>query len=245
MITGIIFDLGHTLLYLDGDWRELAQTGAEAMADWYFKKKRIKLDQAGLVETFLAERAAAREQAEQSQTEIVAETCLIRALDKIEAPSKAKAQVMIEAAIKIYFEGEQAAWQPYPEAIETLKTLKAQNYRLGLYSNATDDALVQRLINENRLRSLLTITLSSAGYGWRKPRPEAFQVIARRWNLLPEEIVVVGDTLNADVLGAQNVGMKSILVTMQESPSNDQHRHIQPTATASRLSELPQLIADL
>ncbi len=245
MINGIIFDLGHTLLYLEGDWRELARTGAEAMAEWYFKKKRIKLDQAALVQSFLMERTAAIVKAEKSQTEIGAETCLVQALEAIDAPPKAKAKPMLEAAIKLYFEGEQAAWQPYPDTIDTLKRLKAQGYRLGLYSNATDDAFVQRLINENRLRPLLTVTLSSAGYGWRKPRPEAFQVIAQRWGLPPEEIVVVGDSLNADVLGAQNAGMKSMLVTMRESSSNDQHRHIQPTATAARLSELPQMIADL
>jgi phosphoglycolate phosphatase-like HAD superfamily hydrolase len=57
--------------------------------------------------------------------------------------------------------------------------------------------------------------------------------------------VVVGDTLNADVLGAQNAGMHSILVTMDENPSNANHRHIQPTAVAGSLSELPEIVAQL
>lgn len=245
MIKGIIFDLGHTLLGNSRGWQELAQEGAEAMAEWYFKKKRIKIDTLALIETFLAERSAARKVAEQTHVEVLAEQSLSLALEKIEAPPKARAKATLEAALKIFFEPEQAAWQLYPDTIDTLKLLKRQGYQLGLYSNATDDPLIQRLVNMRRLRPLLAPSFSSAGYGWRKPNPELFQLIARRWGLPPAEIVVVGDTLNADILGAQNAGMFSILVTMRESPSNANHRHIKPTTTAERLADLPEIISRL
>jgi hypothetical protein len=39
--------------------------------------------------------------------------------------------------------------------------------------------------------------------------------------------------------------MHSILVTMDENPCNANHRHIQPTAVAGSLSELPEIIAQL
>jgi hypothetical protein len=42
------------------DWSTVIQAGAEAMADWYLKKRHIKLDGAALAETFLAERINAR-----------------------------------------------------------------------------------------------------------------------------------------------------------------------------------------
>jgi FMN phosphatase YigB (HAD superfamily) len=70
-------------------------------------------------------------------------------------------------------------------------------------------------------------------------------LIARRWGLAPAEVVVVGDTLSADILGAQNAGMPAILVRMNESPFNSQHRHIQPTAVAETLSALPEIVAQL
>ena len=245
MITGIIFDLGHTLIHLTRDINEVAREGAAAMAAWYFKKKRIKLDQPALIEVFLAERQMAWLNGDKTQTETPLVQSLATALDKIEAPPTAKTKSLLEAAVKIYFEPEQAAWAAYPDAVETLKRLKSEGYRLGLYSNADDDPFVQRLINNNKFRPELGVSFSSAGKGWRKPKPDGFELIAKRWNAPVEEIVVVGDTLRADVLGAQQAGMKSILVTMHESSSNDDHRHIQPTAVAQRLSDLPDIIRRL
>lgn len=239
----MIFDLGSTLLRFTGDWETVSREGAEAMATWYFKKRHIKLDAPALIEAFLAERVAGWETARQSQTEVLAQESLRRALDTIDAPPKA--ETLVEPAIKVSFGPEEEAWQCYPDAVDTLKWLNGQGYLLGLYSNATDDAFIQRLVNQRGLRPWLSPTFSSAGWGWRKPRREAFEVIARRWELPAEKMVVVGDTLNADVLGAQNAGMHSILVTMDENPSNADHRHIQPTAVAGNLSELPDIIAQL
>ena len=243
LIKGIIFDLGNTLIEFNGDWTAIALEGAEAMSSWYLKKKHIKLDTVSLIETFAAERAASDKAAEQTQTEILAQQALRAALEKIEAPKAALS--LIEAAVKIYFEPEEAAYTAFPDAVDTLKHLKAQGYRLGLYSNATDDPLIQRLVNRNSLRPWLSPTFSSAGCGWRKPKREAFEMIARRWGLSSQEIVVVGDKLAADIVGAQNAGMHSILAAMQESPSNEQHRHIQPSATINRLSALLDIIAAL
>jgi HAD superfamily hydrolase (TIGR01549 family) len=243
LIKGIIFDLGSTLIRFTGDSSAVARAGAEAMADWYLKKKHIKLDGPALVETFLAERINGRAVAEASQMEVLAQHSLRQALKKTQAPATAEA--LIEAAIKIYFAPEEAAWIAYPDAVETLKQLKSRGYCLGAYSNATDDKLIQRLVNQCYLRPWLSPTFSSAGWGWRKPKREAFELIAGRWGLSPSEIAVVGDTLSTDILGAQNAGMHSILVTMDEAPSNVNHRHIQPTVVAEHLSVLPEIVAQL
>ncbi len=243
MIKGIIFDLGHTLVRFTGDWETVKRQGAEAMATWYFKKKHIKIDAPGLVEAFIREREAGRQIAYQTQTEVVAQQSLRDALETIGAPASTKS--LVEAAIKVYFGPEEATWQSYPDTLDTLKLLKTQGYRLGLYSNATDDPFIQRLVNRNGLRPWLSPTFSSAGWGWRKPKREPFDLIARRWGLPPQEIVVVGDTLPADILGAQNAGMHSILVTMDEARANADHRHIRPTTVAGGLSELPGIIAEL
>ena len=243
MIKGIIFDLGNTLIRMTRGLDEVIQEGAEAMATWYLKKKHIKLDAEALVEMFIAERVARQKIASQTEAEALATETLRETLKKIEAPPSAAA--LLDGAIKIYFGPEEAASQAYPDAVDTLKALKAQGYHLGLYSNATDDPLVQRLVNRNGLRPWLSPTFSSAGWGWRKPKRDGFNLIAQRWRLSPEEVVVVGDTLKADILGAQNASMRSILVTMDEARSNPDNRHIEPTATADNLSALPNIIAQL
>lgn len=243
MIKGIIFDLGNTLLQFTGDSLGVQREGAVAMADWYLKKKHIKVEGPALVETFLAERAAGRTVAIETQMEVTAQQSLSDALKKIEAPATAGA--LLEAAIKIYFGPEEAAYVAYPDAVDTLKQLKSRGYRLGVYSNATDDKLVQRLINQGGLRPWLSPTFSSAAWGWRKPKAEPFALIAGRWNLSPSEVVVVGDTLVADILGARNAGMPGILAAMDESPLNETYRHIEPAATVTSLAALPDIIGQL
>ena len=243
MIKGIIFDLGNTLLRFGGEPDAIARVGAEAMASWYFIKKHIKLDQTALVETFLRQRAVDREQATQTHVEVTAQQTLSDVLRQIDAPPATLP--LVEPAIKVFFEAEESLWQCYPDTVTTLKQLHRAGYRLGLYSNATDDPMIQRLVNQNGLRPWLSPTFSSAGWGWRKPKAEPFELIAQRWDVQPEEMVMVGDTLNADILGAQNAGMHSILVTMDEAPSNETNRHIHPDAVAESLAALPEIVTGL
>lgn len=243
MIKGIIFDLGGTLIKFESDYPTVMRAGAEAVADWFIKKRHIKLDGPALVEALLAKRHAGHQRANETQIEVLAQHALREALKKIAAPASAEA--LVEEAIKIYFEPEDAAWQAFPDAVTTLKQLKNQGYRLGLYSNASDDAFIQRLVNRCGLRPWLSPAFSSAGCGWRKPRPNGLELIAQRWNLPAAEVVMVGDTLNADILGAQNAGMSGILVTMDEHPSNHTYRQIQPTAVAESLSALPEIVVNL
>jgi len=243
LIKGIIFDLCGTLVQFTGDWLETHRRGAAALADWYVKKKHIKLDAVLLAETFLAEFTADRRQADETQTEVLAQVDLLRALAQLGAPPAATAGT--EAALKIFFEPEEALWQPFPDAITTLKQLSAKGYRLGLYSNAPDDPLVQRVVNRSKLRPWLAPVFSSAGLGWRKPRPEPLRLIADRWGLPPAEIAVVGDTLNADILGAQAAGMTGILVTTATSFKTDSQPQAEPTAIIEQLAALVGLVEKL
>jgi putative hydrolase of the HAD superfamily len=101
------------------------------------------------------------------------------------------------------------------------------------------------LINRLGLRPWLSPTFSSAALGVRKPLREPFDMILSRWNLAAEAVVVVGDTLNADILGAHNAGMRGILITADESSANDDNREmIVPDASIAALGELPSLLQD-
>jgi FMN phosphatase YigB (HAD superfamily) len=50
----------------------------------------------------------------------------------------------------------------------------------------------------------------SAGFGWRKPRPEIFEEAFERMGLDPAEAVFVGDASAVDVPGARAVGIHAI-----------------------------------
>ena len=239
-VRGVIFDLGSTLMGFDGDWEDVVGRGVADMLA-FFRRKRVKLDEAALTETFIAERRAGREVAYRTQREVTCTDSLRAALEKVGAPPEA---FSLEAeAVRVCFGPEEAAWQVYPDAEATLKRLHGQGYRLGLLSNATDDLFIQRLVNRMGLRPWLSPAFSSAGLGVRKPSREPFELILARWNLPPASVIMVGDTLNADILGAHNTGMRGVLITADEPPWNDDDREsIKPDASIATISELPDLI---
>jgi 2-haloacid dehalogenase/putative hydrolase of the HAD superfamily len=43
-----------------------------------------------------------------------------------------------------------------------------------------------------------------------KPRPELFQEALRRYNMLPDEVIHIGDSIVSDVYGAQEAGIDAV-----------------------------------
>ena len=242
MIRGVIFDLGSTLMFFDGDWEDVINRGVADMLA-FFKRRRVKLDSSALAENFIAERRAGREVAHRTQREVTCGDSLRAALERVDAPPEAFP--LVSEAVRISFGPEEDAWKAYPYARATLKQLHGYGLRLGLLSNATDDPFVQRLVNRLGLRAWLSPTFSSAGLKLRKPCREPFDLILSRWNLPPQSVIMVGDTLGADILGAHNAGMRGVLITADESARNEQDQDkIIPDATIPALSGLPGLIED-
>ncbi|MCS7260409.1 MAG: HAD family hydrolase [Anaerolineae bacterium] len=247
-IRGILFDLGGTLMTFTGDWDEVQRRGAVQMAA-FFRQRRIALDEEQLVHIFLAERQASFVRAIETQREVLGTECLRTALEQLSAPPAAFG--LISEAIRIYFAPEEAAWQAFPDAKDTLRRLAAVRasdgkpaYRMGVLSNATDDAVIQRLVNRLGLRPWLSPVWTSAALGLRKPQRELFEALLARWQLPPESVVMVGDRLEIDILGAQQVGMRTVLITADDVPSNQLYRDaIVPDATIQRIGELPALLA--
>jgi putative hydrolase of the HAD superfamily len=248
-VRGIIFDLGGTLMTFVGDWDEVQRQGAADMAT-FFASRRVMLDEARLVEVFLAERQAGFERAAQMHQEVSCAEALRVALQAVNAPSAAFG--LIPHAVRTYFAPEEAAWHVFPDAPRVLRELAGTSRdgvtapRLGVISNATDNPLIQRLVNRLELRPWLAPVWTSVALGQRKPQREPFLALAGRWELPPAGVIVVGDRLNADILGAHNAGMRGVLITADEAPDNDRYRDtIIPDAIIGEIGELPTLVGRL
>ncbi|HZQ38412.1 MAG TPA: HAD-IA family hydrolase [Dehalococcoidia bacterium] len=92
---------------------------------------------------------------------------------------------------------------PYAETHEVIAALRP-HYRLSVLSNA-DDAWLQSSLGKADLRFELVVSSESAqSY---KPRAKIFHDTAALLGLPPEQILYVGDSPVADVLGAKHAGM--------------------------------------
>lgn len=240
-VNGVIFDLGSTLIEFRGEWgsifRGMSQDLIAYLRDHGFVMDFAQFDRRyqEIVDQFYT-------RGQQDWIEYTAEYTLRYALAEFGYPEVSD-EVLREGLAAAYAQGEQL-WQPFDDAYRTLDALKERDYQIGLISNARDAANVERLIDQAHLRPWLDPIVISANAGVRKPNPRIFKIVLDTWHLTPGEVVMVGDMLGADILGAHNVGLRAVWALMQtEREANAAHvQTIVPDATIASLSELPALL---
>ena len=93
---------------------------------------------------------------------------------------------------------------------ETLKEL-AKKYRLGLLTNGYPH-MQRKKLEKSGLEKYFEVVIVSGEHGMHKPDVRIFQMACEKMGLRPEEIVFVGDTFAADILGAVQCGMKPVWI---------------------------------
>ncbi len=132
-------------------------------------------------------------------------------------------KVSLEELLKIYYEEIYSHRKVYPEVIEVLTGLQQAGVRMGIVSNTTNPGFMKDY--ERSLMGLdpyFEFSIYSSEVPYRKPHPSIFHLALGRLNLNPADVLFVGDNLNADVMGAQNVGMPAVWLNRngRESPSD-------------------------
>lgn len=123
-----------------------------------------------------------------------------------------------------------------PGVIETLRTLRARGLHLGIVSNIDEDDL-HHLIDRGELRPHFDSLLSSEAAGSCKPDPRIFALALERAGCAPAEALFVGDSLPADVAGANRAGFRSVLLWHRDDKP--------PPAGADRPAHVIRTIPDL
>ena len=107
-----------------------------------------------------------------------------------------------------------------------LESLRADGYRLALLANYNCDRVFQRTIDYLGLRPYFDVCLCSAAVEYRKPDPRFFQIVLDRWDALPYEVVVVGDSLVDDVQGGLELGALTVWMSGTTSPQVAQQNQL-------------------
>jgi len=100
--------------------------------------------------------------------------------------------------------------QPYEEMEETLTYLK-QKYKIILVSNS-DCFSVPKVIEKFNLAHLFDKRYYSFELGTIKTEKQFFQHVLNDLQLQIEDCVMVGDSIQSDILAAKKLGMEAILV---------------------------------
>jgi len=240
----VLFDLGNTLIYFDGEWPAVSQQGHAVLLE-QLSAAGYDLDGESFTREF---QSRIENYYQQRETEFIEYTTtyflrtLLGEFGYTSVPDRP-----LQAAVDAMYAISEAYWKREDDALPTLQTLLRHGYRLGMVSNAGDDSDVQRLVDQAQLRPYFEVILTSAAQGIRKPNPRIFYNALEQWRVTPERAVMVGDTLGADILGAVNAGLYSIWISRRaDTSANRAHLDtIQPDAVIERLDELPDLLASL
>jgi FMN phosphatase YigB (HAD superfamily) len=94
----------------------------------------------------------------------------------------------------------------------------ARRFRLAVVSNFDYTPTALGILEAAGVAPLFEAIVVSDEVGWRKPRPEIFEVALRRLGLAPGEALFVGDRADIDVAGAQAIGMPVAWINRRGEP---------------------------
>lgn len=100
---------------------------------------------------------------------------------------------------------------PFPGAIETLSTLRDRGISLGLVTNGSS-AFQRAKLNRYDLERLFSCIVVEGELGVGKPDPSPFKEAMSGLGLSAAEVWMVGDNLQADIAGAQALGIHAVWV---------------------------------
>lgn len=123
----------------------------------------------------------------------------------------------------------------FPHTREILDYLKEKKYLLHLITNGFEKTQWSKL-NNSGLNGYFTEVITSEGSNSLKPKKEIFDFAMNRAKAALPESIMIGDNLDADILGAMNAGMDTVFVNHINTTTE-----IKPTYTVTHLKELEMI----
>lgn len=121
----------------------------------------------------------------------------------------------------------------YEDTFSTLDHLKRE-YQLLLLTNGSPDLQQTKLNLTPKLKQYFDHIVISGDFGKGKPDPAIFEYALGLLSMKKEEVIMVGDNLNTDILGASNAGIPSVWI--------NHHGVIGETMPTYEISQLKELL---
>jgi putative hydrolase of the HAD superfamily len=123
----------------------------------------------------------------------------------------------------------------FPFAHETLEYLH-KKYEMHIITNGFNEVQFTKLQN-SKLDKYFSNVFTSEDAGAQKPNPLIFEKALKFTNAAKEDCLMIGDDLEADIIGAKNVGLDQIFF----NPNNKEHSEL-ITFEIESLKELQEIL---
>ncbi len=192
MIAAAIFDLDNTLVDFMAMKRQAIDAAIHAMRDAGLKLSAEEIQKR--IDAIYKQRGI--------EFQSVFDELLYNEFSKIDYK-------ILSAGVIAYRRAREAALVPYPHVYMTLMELTKMHIKLAVVSDAPAKEAWLRLCYLN-LHHIFDAVVTFEDTGKRKPDPAPFKKALDRLKVKAPESLMVGDWAERDVLGAAQVGMKTV-----------------------------------
>jgi len=142
---------------------------------------------------------------------------------------------LINHLSKVYIDNLANYNQLFDGTIAILDYLQTK-YQMHIITNGFDETQALKL-EKSGIKKYFNNIITSESVGVKKPNPKIFNFALQSANASPENSIMIGDSLEADIQGALNMNMKAIHCNFENTLTN--HNGI---TTITHLSELKQYL---
>ncbi len=205
MIKAVVFDLDNTLVDFMKMKRRSIEEAIPAMIDAGLSIKREEANK--IIDEIYKEKGIEYQQ--------VFDMFLQRVNNKVDYK-------ILSAGIVAYRKAREAALIPYPHVYSTLNKLLKMGISMGILSDAPAKEAWLRLAYLN-FHHIIDAVVTFEDTGERKPNPAPFLMVLKKLEVKPEEALMVGDWAERDIVGAKNVGMKTVFARYGDTFNTEKH----------------------
>jgi putative hydrolase of the HAD superfamily len=124
----------------------------------------------------------------------------------------------------------------FPNAVETLGVLREKGFVMHIITNGFEE--IQHIkLRESGLEEFFGEVITSELVSQRKPHPRIFEFALTKTNAQKDKSIMIGDNMQADILGAQRFGLDQVFF----NPDGVKHEE-KPTYEIKDLKELEDLL---
>ena len=192
MISAVVFDLDNTLVDFMAMKRQAVDAAARAMIDAGLNLTADEVK--GRIDAIYKERGI--------EFQNVFDQLLYDVFNKVDYK-------ILSAGIIAYRRAREAALVPYPHVYMTFTELLKRGLRLGVVSDAPAREAWLRLSYLN-FHHIFHAVVTFDDTGVRKPQEAPFRRVLQLLGVRPDEALMVGDWAERDMIGAANIGMKTV-----------------------------------
>jgi HAD superfamily hydrolase (TIGR01549 family) len=240
-INTVFFDLGNTLLYNNHLNYDSIRTACQVLAE-NFVSFGYEINAKNLADKHFQNLTDYYDLRELDYIEHSADIIFSHTLEEMGFSCLPEEHIL--TALKAFYLCTETNWHLTENAVETLATLKEQNKKIGLITNASYAEDIRQLLRKHRIEAFFDSVVISAEVGYRKPRQEIFDIALYSLGSRPDESVMIGDSFMADIFGACQKGIRSIWFKRYSITSQLNIPVCNPDAETMDLSEIPRILAD-